>query len=535
MINNTTALENINSPVRTIKARVEVYKASTLSYTFNYNDKLVSFTVERVCEEGLFFGFGICQSFKGEIIDVNKEVSIGAGDIVKVSYLAGTEWIYPHPSFKVTQTRRDEITNQVTIYGYDLIFDANKHMVNELNLSVPYTIKDVAIACSTLLGLSSLAIERVGASETCFDTSYEEGANFEGTETVREALNDIAEATQTIYFVNHENELVFKRLDKDLAVDYEITKARYFSLDNGDSRRLQTIASITELGDNYSSSIAAIGSTQYVKDNAFWDLRDDIATLLDTAIATVGGLSINQFDCEWRGNFLLEIGDKISLSGKDGNFISYILDDTITYNGSLSETTSWTYDDNSTETETNSTGLGDVLKQTYAKVDKVNKEITIVAGETEANSNALSSLIINTDSIAASVKEIEEVTTTKLNDINEEMATLTTQVNATMSAEDVKLEIQSELANGVNSVTTSTGFTFNEEGLSVEKTGSEMKTQITEDGMTVYRDNTAVLTANNVGVQAINLQARTYLIIGVNSRFEDYNNGSRTGCFWIGS
>ena len=61
-----------------------------------------------------------------------------------------------------------------------------------------------------------------------------------------------------------------------------------------------------------------------------------------------------------------------------------------------------------------------------------------------------------------------------------------------------------------------------------------MTTQITEDGMTVYRDNTAVLIANNVGVDAVNLHATTYLIIGNNSRFEDYGE-NRTGCFWIGN
>lgn len=81
-------------------------------------------------------------------------------------------------------------------------------------------------------------------------------------------------------------------------------------------------------------------------------------------------------------------------------------------------------------------------------------------------------------------------------------------------------------------VTTATGFTFNEEGLTVSKTGSEMETQITEDGMTVSKNGSVVLTANNIGVDAVNLHATTYLIIGQNSRFEDYNG--RTGCFWIG-
>ena len=103
-----------------------------------------------------------------------------------------------------------------------------------------------------------------------------------------------------------------------------------------------------------------------------------------------------------------------------------------------------------------------------------------------------------------------------------------------MSAEDVKVEIQKELSNGVDKVETSTGFTFNDEGLTITKSDSEMKTTINEDGMIVYRNDEAVLTANNIGVDAVNLRATTYLIIGTNSRFEDYNEGTRTGCFWIG-
>ena len=75
--------------------------------------------------------------------------------------------------------------------------------------------------------------------------------------------------------------------------------------------------------------------------------------------------------------------------------------------------------------------------------------------------------------------------------------------------------------------------TFNDEGMTISRSGSEMTTKITEDGMTVYRDNQEVLVADNVGVKATNLHATTYLIIGTNSRFEDYDNGARTGCFWI--
>ncbi|MBQ0099683.1 MAG: hypothetical protein KBS91_03965 [Firmicutes bacterium] len=88
------------------------------------------------------------------------------------------------------------------------------------------------------------------------------------------------------------------------------------------------------------------------------------------------------------------------------------------------------------------------------------------------------------------------------------------------------------MANGVDKVVTSTGFRFDADGLTISKTGVEMTTNIDEDGMTVYKGNSAVLTADNTGVTAKNLRAN-YIIIGKNSRFEDYGN-DRTGCFWIG-
>ena len=93
--------------------------------------------------------------------------------------------------------------------------------------------------------------------------------------------------------------------------------------------------------------------------------------------------------------------------------------------------------------------------------------------------------------------------------------------------------VQSAMDDGVSKVVTSTGFTFDDAGMTVEKSGSEMKTQITENGMSVYQNSAQVLTANNKGVDARNLHATTYLIVGNNSRFEDYGY-DRTGCFWIG-
>ena len=536
---SNTHTQKINSPVRSIFAKVELFNSSsTLVSTYNYNDALISYSIERVGDETKFFGYGICQKINVKLRDVERSISITTDNYMKIAITSidnsAENYVYPYPIFYVSEVNRNENNNELSITAYDSLYKASNHTVSELNLTVPYTIGEFATACATLLGLS-LNIVNIADTDTCFDISYDEGANFDGTETIRDALNAVAEATQTIYYINNEEKLTFKRLDLSGNAILTIDKSKYFSLNSKTNRRLATICHATELGDNVSASITESGSTQYIRNNPFWDLRDDIETLVNNALAATGGLTINQFDCSWRGNYSLEIGDKISLITKDNNTaISYVLNDTISYDGGLSEKTKWSYSNNDVETASNPTTIGDALKQTYARVDKANKQIELVASENAANSEKIANMQIDVNGISAEVKQVKDDFNSNIEVVNGDIQTLTQKVNASMTAEDVKLQIQSELNNGVTKVETTTGFTFNDEGLTVSKSGSEMTTQITEDGMTVYRDNTAVLIANNVGVDAVNLHATTYLIIGTHSRFEDYGE-DRTGCFWIGN
>lgn len=522
-------LNLINSPVRNISAKAEVYdSASALINTFNDNDSISSINIERV-GENKFFGFGICQKLNIKLIDVNRGMSFTTDNKFSISF----NDVCNYPLFTVSEVNRDENTNELSITAYDIIYKANTHTMEEVEIT-SYTIEELATSISSVIGANGILIENLKETENCFSTSYPNGANFEGTENLRDVLNAIAEVTQTIYYINKDNKLVFKRLNKDSDSVLTIDKKDYFDFDSNTNRRLSSIIHCTELGDNISVQTTEIGTTQYVRDNPFWELREDIDTLLNNAIIAVGGLTINQFNLNYRGNYLLEIGDKVSIVTKDNDtVISYVLDDTIDYNGAFSEKLQWSYEDNETETTDNPSDLGEALKQTFARVDKANKKIDLYASQIEENKENISALHLDTESISASVKQVEENTENSLNSVNEDIATLTNEVNTKISAEDVKLEINTVLENGVGKVETSTGFTFDENGLTIEKSNSEISTQITEDGMRVKKDGENVLTADNQGVQAKNLHATTYLIIGNNSRFEDYSD-NRTGCFWIG-
>lgn len=523
IIADSCFLECINSPVRRVKGRVELYQGSTLLDTFNATDRLKSFTIERTTNENKFFGYGICQKLQVKLRDKERAINITKSNSLEAIFGTQCDYVYTNPIFYVKEINRNEKTNELTVTAYDALYEASAHTVAELDLEAPYTIEIVAAACAALLGLP---FQTQNVNDGSFNTVYENGANFSGSETIREVLDAIAEATQTIYFVDHNWELTFKRLDVNGAPVTVIDKSKYFTLEKKEPYTVSAVCHATELGDNVIAGTVG-GTVQYVRDNPFWDLRNDIASLVDKALAAVKDLTITQFNCSWRGNYLVEPGDKIAIIAKDNSVItSYLLDDTISYNGALVEKSEWSYSENEGETAANPTTLGDSLKQTFARVDKANQRIDLVVNETAANKEAISQIQLDTNGINASVTETFEV-------INGELEELTNKVEATMTAEDVTIAIQQELNGGVDKVTTTTGFTFNEEGLTVSKSDSEMTTQITEDGMSVYRDGDEVLTADNVGVKAENLHATTYLIIGKNSRFEDYND-NRTGCFWIG-
>ena len=200
------------------------------------------------------------------------------------------------------------------------------------------------------------------------------------------------------------------------------------------------------------------------------------------------------------------------------------------------------------ETESNPTSIGDAIKQTYARVDKQEKQITLLASSVKGYDEKIAQLQLNQNSISATVSSVSQNQTDLTNsfanlqeNINqqnqsnaEQFETLTKKVDATMTSEQVQLAISTEIAKGTDKVITSTGFTFDDNGLTISKSDSEMSTNIDEDGMSIFRNNEEVLTADNTGVNATNLHATTYLIIGNNSRFEDYGS-DRTGCFWIGN
>jgi hypothetical protein len=361
MINNNTILNHLVSPVRMIDARVELYNGSTLINSFSCRDKLIEFSIERVSEENKFFGFGIIQRLNVKLIDQYRELSISSANSLRIVYEIAGQEVSPYPTFTPSEVNRDENTNELSITAYDKLNAVASKTVGELTLTAPYTTIGFITAATVLLGCKAWRTVDLDVSETAFTTSFADGGNFEGTELLRVGLDDIAEITQSFYFIDKDDYLVFKRLNKNAAPVLHLSKSEYYKLTSGIEHKLSQICKTTELGDNIISSAVGTGNTQYIRDNAFYELINGVSNLLEEAIAKIGGLAINQFDCSWRGNVLLEPGDKISMETKNGGTITaYILDDVIDYAGYLEEKTKWEYNPEE-GTDANPATIGEML------------------------------------------------------------------------------------------------------------------------------------------------------------------------------
>lgn len=99
-----------------------------------------------------------------------------------------------------------------------------------------------------------------------------------------------------------------------------------------------------------------------------------------------------------------------------------------------------------------------------------------------------------------------------------------------------------ETAKGeITSVTTTTGYKFDADGLQITKTGEELSSLINNEGLYVTKDKGLIsevemLKADSTGVNAENITVRKYLVMGTNSRMEDFEDelGPGTGMFFVG-
>ena len=231
---------------------------------------------------------------------------------------------------------------------------------------------------------------------------------------------------------------------------------------------------------------------------------DDLHEIATKLLSKICDIIYRPASISLRGNPCLEVGDGIVCHTRSKEVITYILQRTIKGIQGITD-------------DFVSEGVYEYSEQ----VNSTQRTINQLRGKT----NVLE-------------RDVER-TMSRVSDVEKELSTTVTQ-----TIEGLKIDIEKAIKD-VSNMTESldetsdkvqkSTYEFNTEELKISKDGSEMTTHISEDGMTVKKGGSDVLIADNKGVSAYDLHAKSYLIIGKNSRLEDYGNGKRTGCFWIGS
>lgn len=170
-----------------------------------------------------------------------------------------------------------------------------------------------------------------------------------------------------------------------------------------------------------------------------------------------------------------------------------------------------------------------ITKPLYLLLEGEGERLT----QLSVTADGLTALVQSQQQQVQEVKDAQSDTQETVEGLEESLAQVSSRVELALTSDQVEIAIEKKLAQGVDTVTTKTGFTFDDVGLTVSKTGSEMTTQVTEDGMTISRSGTQVLVVDNQGVEATNLHAKTFLILAGKARLEPYG-ADRMGCFWIG-
>lgn len=514
-------LAAFKEPARRVTGGVFIYEGSSVATTVEASGTLKQLTIERTAPKGKFFGFAVTQKLTFEMVGI---YPLDKGTKVQPYVNIVENAAAKQPYFFVDKVEINETTNTTTVTAYDIMSKAAELTLADVEVSYPQTINALAGQIIVAFGGDIL-----GSISATTNFTIEEAPNFSGKETLVEVLAAIAEATGTVCYCSYNDLIKFRVLSSEYFMD-TITPDNYFSLSTQEPLQLTKIVSATELGDNLSVGDET-GVTQVLWENPFLTLREDAGTLLNNISSVTLGLKINPHHLTWRGAPCYEIGDYLNVDTvKGSNAGFYYFNDTLKFNGGLSSVFDWEEGENENP-HSNPTSLGTALNQTFAKVDKANRRIDLLVQEVDENTVALANLALTADEIKAIVESKTSTHSTQIGNLETEMEMVTSKVEAAVTAEEVKIQIEETLSNSVDSITSKTGYSFGNEGLFIEKSDSEMKTQITEDGLAIYRNTDKILKVDNEGVKAEDLHATTYLMIGSHSRLEDYQS-NRTGCFW---
>ncbi len=343
--------------------------------------------------------------------------------------------------------------------------------------------------------------------------------NFTEDTTDREAIARMAEIGGEQAFIDYSGQLVIRG-----QTDTEMVKERksYTSIsEEGTITINRVILSRKDRNDDIIYPTSIVGEEQALKiiDNPYVDLHRE--AMIEDVASHVIGLTYMPYTLNgFIDGFIYELNDVFYVNDRNNNTARIVAQNIINTTRIKSEYSLEDMKKTITEHKI-AGGNSQELAKVRLDVNHIENEITSIVSDVE-----------NLDTtVGNNYQTLDDKFSNYVPQSN--FVTLENSVTTLQTNTYSKTEINTKLTDGsVTKVQTMSG-TFDENGMHYEKTNAKAKSTINENGVEVdsTSDNSELLfagydaTTNQSIVRTENLTVRKYLVIGNNSRIEDFENG----------
>lgn len=357
---------------------------------------------------------------------------------------------------------------------------------------------------------------------------------YDNTITARTYITNIAEQAGRIPTIDREGKLIFINITDLTIIDIPIEIVE--SYESGVHYKVGTIIYESgviryETDESDFDTLFIDANNDYINENTLNLIKDDLI-----------GFEIDSFKTgKILGNPAIDGYDLIRINDNDKTFVT-LATHNLVYKGNMIQPFETILNENEVNTNVSLNSEATFRKWAKTTIDSVNATVEITTGKVDSLSEETNN---NYQEIVNKFQEVND----KIVNID----TLEQSVTQLQTDTYTKTEIQ-QIASGVGvdgvvveAVITTSG-TFDENGMTYEKTNAPSKTIINQFGVeTKNKNDESILFAGYVDesnptygntyagqtvVASENMIVKNYLVIGSRSRAEDYETG--TGMFFIG-
>ena len=260
----------------------------------------------------------------------------------------------------------------------------------------------------------------------------------------------------------------------------------------------------------------------------------DETTVANVLQATQGFQIVSMKTGKILGNPAIDGYDLISITDGENTYKT-LATHQLVYNGTMIQTFETEISEKLKSENVTKNSEPTFKKWARTTIDAVNAEVKITTGKVTTVENAVNN---NYNEIIGKFGDYAP---------KSDLITIEESVTQLQTNTYTKTEINTKLTDGSVTKVSTTAGTFDENGMTIEKTNAKTKGNFNEKGVTVIdatgSTNTELLFAgydeglNETIVRTKNINVTKYLTLGTNSRMEDYvdeDNEDCTGVFWIG-